>query len=610
MNRSYLVKYLYAHVFSVGHKNILEDFLYQALLTNQFIAMSRANAVIDLRISRPHRWLAGKTGELENWSPIQMNGVLDLIDEVFQRTREDGSVLLDPDLDIFKPISDTQPLFRAYRQFTETYDTVLSPNGKVRHLHFKCALAEVLDPRDETNRRTQQKTIEYLQVQAKAALDKMYDSKLAIADKLSSQCGVNSLGRNATANAALRGVNATNDATAEGVYGAWKYERRKNPGISVRRSSGLAQARISKSLAHADSVQHRRCRVDASTRRLKQRRQSCMFGYFHQLPMSEQVALVEMCRAERAAQRKLDQHDHCALDYLRGATRKSNSELELEALIKNFAMALSFFDRYKQRGIASIQDARAHLSTISSEQLRLDWLREQIEMRVVGLGWIEFKPQWSSGKDDNVGSIEDLTNHLSDILDEEAERPIPEAAAAPIMRRKTFKELGTPTAEAEQLADQSLSLSTEQLLAQAQAKRAELEARGELDMVGDRQPRLPPPLDQSLVGRKLEIHWRYWRAAEPGERGKRKQVFIWCEGVVAEVSDGTIRKSKRSKESLPAGAVRIRWPADSDFEERETLVWSILNPSDWCREVHLGWRWAPSELERLPNEASARQSSL
>lgn len=187
MNRRYLVQYLYSHVFAVGHKNILEDFLYQALLTNQFIAMSRANAVIDLRISRPHRWLAGKTSELENWSPFQMNGVLDLIDEVFQRATDDGSVLLDPNLDIFKPVADAQPLFRAYRQFTEAHDSVLSPNGRVRHLHYKCALSELLDPQDETNRRSQQKTIEYLQVQARAALEKMYDTKLAIVDKLTSQ---------------------------------------------------------------------------------------------------------------------------------------------------------------------------------------------------------------------------------------------------------------------------------------------------------------------------------------------------------------------------------------------------------------------------------------
>lgn len=155
--------------------------------------------------------------------------------------------------------------------------------------------------------------------------------------------------------------------------------------------------------------------------------------------------------------------------------------------------------------------------------------------------------------------------------------------------------------------------ASQELLKEAQR----LEDCSQLDIVGDRQPKHPPPLDDSLVGRQIEIRWRYWRPAQEGERGNKKQVlvpcmpcipfglsrdptshaslcvqqFIWCEGTVVEVSDGTIRKSKRSKESLPAGAVRIRWPADKDFNEKETFQWSILNPEDWNRDVHLGWRW-------------------
>lgn len=527
INRRYLVEYLHAQVFASNHKNILEDFLYQALLIDQFIAMTRANALIDLRISRPHRWLSGKTHELYDWSPIQMNGVLDLIDEVFQKIRDDGSVLLDAGLDIFKPVADAQPLFRAYLEFTYDHDKVLSPNGRVAHLHYKLALRELLDPEDETNRRTTAKTVEYLQIQAAAALEKLYDPKLAIADKLSSQRGANSVALQAKAHADLKGCNATNDQMAESVFGAWKLERRRNPGISVRRSSGLAQARISKSLAHPDAVQHRRARISSTAQQLrKKRRPSVMLGFFHSLPESEQVALVEMCRVERPAQRVLDRMDEAELDSYRRAVRKSNSALELEALIKNFAFALSFFDRYVRRGVKSIEDARVQMAGLSSDQLRLDFLREQIEMRVIGLGWIEFKTQWSSGKDDNVGSIADLIAQLTDILLEESERPIPEAAPAPIMSRKTFKELGTPTAQAQSMSDQRLSLSAEQLLAAAQKKRAELQVQGELDTVGDIQPPQPPPLNQDLVGRKLEINWRYWRVAQPGERGKKKQALL------------------------------------------------------------------------------------
>lgn len=518
------MEYLHSRVFTADHNNILEDFLYQSLGTTQFIAMARANALIDLRLSRPHRWLAGKSAELPNWSPIRMNWVLDLVDAAFQKIRDDGSSLLDPEWKIFEPVCQLQPVFQEYMDYTYNHDAVLSPNGRVRHLHYKLALAELLDPSDETNKRTHEKTIEYLQVQAAAALTKMYDQKLAIASKLTSQDGENCFGKQAEADKSLVGCNATNDATAEAVFGAWKLERRRNPGISVRRSSGLAQARISKSLAYADAVRHRKRRLSPSAQAASRKQKSGMFGYFHALPYTEQVALVEMCRAERQQQRHLDRQDWEELNSLRCQQRRSNSELELEALIKNFAVALSFFDRYKQRGVRSVDAVMNHLHVFSSTQMQLDWLREQIEMRVLGLGWIEFRRRWSSAADESVGSVADLTAQLTEILEEEEDRQIPDAAPAPIMQRKTFRQLGERTAQAEQLADQRLSMSGNELLAAAIAERERLEALGILDTVGDRQPSLPPPLDETLIGRKLEIHWRYWRDAQPGERGKKKQV--------------------------------------------------------------------------------------
>lgn len=498
VNRPYLVEYLHSRVFSPDHKNILEDFLYQTLMTNEYIAMSRANAIIDIRISRPHRWLAGKTSELSDWSPIRMNWVLDIIDVAFQKIRDDGSALLDESWDVYSEVTQTQPLFREYLHFTYNYDVVLSPNGRIRHLHYKLALAELLDPADATNQRTRSKTIEYIEVQAAAALEKMYDKRIAIADKLTSQDGAKSFAKQAQAHADLSGCNATNDPTAEAVFGAWKMERRRNPGISVRRSSGLAQARISKALACADAVVHRRSRVPLAARVARRKQAHGMFGFFHKLPHTEQVALVEMCRAERKSQRALDRDDCAELHTLRSLTRKTNSQLELEALIKNFALAMSFFDRYKQRGVRSVSEISTHLQRLPSTQLQLDWLREQLEMRTIGLGWIEFRSKWSSSSDECIGSISDLTTQLIDILEEEADRQIPDAAPAPIMQRKTFKQLGERTLQAEELADQRLSLTAEQLLAAAIRERRRLEEAGILDTVLDRQPEKPPPLDENL----------------------------------------------------------------------------------------------------------------
>eukprot|EP00966_Prymnesium_polylepis_P253639 5862537-Prymnesium_polylepis.1 len=165
-----------------------------------------------------------------------------------------------------------------------------------------------------------------------------------------------------------------------------------------------------------------------------------------------------------------------------------------------------------------------------------------------------------------------------------------------------FHQLGERTLQAEQLAGQQVDLSAEELLRKAEVERERLEAIGELDRVGDRQPKKAPSLGENLVGTELEIRWRYWKVVE-GEftasgRPKKKQVFIWCTATVIQVADGTVRKSARSEEALPAGAVRLRFAADEDFDERDHYVWSILNPEDWRQEVPLGWRWAPAELER------------
>ena len=56
--------------------------------------------------------------------------------------------------------------------------------------------------------------------------------------------------------------------------------------------------------------------------------------------------------------------------------------------------------------------------------------------------------QWCSC----AGSVEDLSGHLKEIVQEErAQREageLPEDAPAPVMKAKTFKELGTRTAQA------------------------------------------------------------------------------------------------------------------------------------------------------------------
>lgn len=120
------------HLYQKGHKNILEDFIYVTFRSMQYAAMVRANALVDILISRPMRWLSVESAQLVNWSPRSMGEVLDIAQRFFIRAQHDGSLFLDPQLDLFKPIADQQPLFAQWRRYTFECETVSSPSGSAK----------------------------------------------------------------------------------------------------------------------------------------------------------------------------------------------------------------------------------------------------------------------------------------------------------------------------------------------------------------------------------------------------------------------------------------------------------------------------------------------
>mgnify|MGYP007078093354 CR=1 FL=1 len=270
--RKYMIEFLETLVFGANHSNILEDFLYISFRSVEYIAMIRANALIDIIVSRPLRWLSGNAYLLDNFSPLDMNVALKLVHDKFVEASSDGSVLLDPALDLFKPIKDTQPLFAEWHDRMFDTDHVMSPDGTEPHLVFKLARDELLNPTDPTNARTRLKTIEYLEVQCKGGLEKMTDPKLALKQHLEVP--------DVLARADTIGLDATNDRLAESLFGCWDYVLRRNPGISLEAASALVHAMRSKTYGEG--------------------------GRLEQLPEKEVRALIEMSLITVGEMRAID----------------------------------------------------------------------------------------------------------------------------------------------------------------------------------------------------------------------------------------------------------------------------------------------------------------
>ena len=645
INRMYIVQFLTPRVFAKGHSNILEDSIFVTHTKVEYVAMIRASAIIDLRIAVPMRWIAGNGSKLKNWSPFSMLPVLSRIEAVFERASRDGRALLSKEpLGIFEPVAAEQPAFREFLEWMYEKAKVLSPDGKTPHLLYKEAFAELLEPKDPTNADATDLTIDFLRVGCAGGLAKLHDARTVLPRYLTSQDGDLTLEKQAQAHEDTMGCELSNDKFAESVFGTFDRMLKRCEGISREAAAALTHAMRHKAYSSSgdDLVKRRK---SESERRVPLPPPPPGSGYCRRLPMEEQLSLVEYTRLtirDRKKEDRADTAEHAA--YVK-ANIRTNSQEQLEALITEFGYGLSFFERWKKRGVRSVGDLSLKLRQIEQEndgneragyQARLDWLRDQIEMRTRGLRWTEFKTKWSSAIDDSMGTVEQLTGHLKEILTEENEQrsagaplplgppisprsqlplgppisprsaharscrsvasphrttsviiagTLPETAPAPIMPRKTFKQLGTRTKQVEEFAEEIIELTPEELQDRAERARERLEAAGEIDTLEDQQPDSAPLFNAALIGVTLEINWRYWIRND----GKRKGQLIWCEGVVVEIADAkstqlpkTIRKRLEHKpKCAPALESAVCCLAHS------CLLSSTLSASTAAPEPHL-----------------------
>jgi hypothetical protein len=137
-NRVLVCEFLRELVFTPGHSNILEDFLWPSLSCVEMVALTRVLTLFD---SQPLRWLCGKGAELRDWSVYKAAGALDLVEQLLIKVAADGAALFDPELGPFGTIAAEQPLFKKWCDELSA-ETITAPNGKTQHQWFKLVLAE------------------------------------------------------------------------------------------------------------------------------------------------------------------------------------------------------------------------------------------------------------------------------------------------------------------------------------------------------------------------------------------------------------------------------------------------------------------------------------
>jgi hypothetical protein len=235
MDRAIILELLHPLVNGPASKdNLLEKFLWRVLSCTEMVGLLRVCTLFQTLLTEPLRWLTGKGSKvLNDWSMNNSNELLDETYELMVAIAADGGKLLDPTLDPFASVAAKQPKFAEHRR-AQRRQTVKAPDDSVWYLSHVRTLHEARSPTDEGDQESTPIAKELASRMANAALVAMRDAKRAIADKLSSQEGVNAVSsaKAARVHEATKGAHVMN-AHVESNFGAadnatrtWKRKRK------------------------------------------------------------------------------------------------------------------------------------------------------------------------------------------------------------------------------------------------------------------------------------------------------------------------------------------------------------------------------------------------
>lgn len=124
-----------------------------------------------------------------------MSWVLELVEKAMEEIIATPARALDEDFDIFAEVEGQLPKFKEWRE-AELEKKVVAEDGQTEIYIVKEVLrAARKPPEDSGNHQATATTLVLLEKQARRCIEKMHDKRIALADKLTSQNGVNAFSR-------------------------------------------------------------------------------------------------------------------------------------------------------------------------------------------------------------------------------------------------------------------------------------------------------------------------------------------------------------------------------------------------------------------------------
>ena len=297
-------------------------------------------------------------------------------------------------------------------------------------------------------------------------------------------------------------------------------------------------------------------------------------GLFHMLSQQMKNSLLIMAEQDRDKVRK---YDATALEQQRAAKEKKEQLLikrGFEKASEAYIDGIYYYEMFNSQACwRTSAEVDRQIKKLKSKSAKLNGLKENIRMRVLGLGWKDLAIAWS--KNGKECTVNQLLNHLKKIISQQRTRGIPEKPPVKLPERKVLPTLGRKTAILSRIEDKYASQS-EKFETAGQNLRVERELAGIGDRYSQMQPLSMPVVDKKLIGKRLDVCFK-WNLEEGGTE------LRWSQGEVVDVSDGSniLKPGARSACYKKGEAALIGWDKNKDTNEPSHISAQRLLPSKW-----------------------------
>ena len=586
MNRALWAEFLDERL-RVPGDNILEENLYIMLTSVEMIASARIHSIIHLTIIMPLRWLAGNSHKLAefDWSERKMGISADLLERAMAKVAEGsdefrpGELMLSQSFmtSIFDDIVNELLPFKKYLSYMYESKQMALAGSSIKEHQYSRLREELFSPRDEDNQESTEMAIELGELAASTFVDELRDPKKATSRHLLSADGKLSWGNTSVEEheAGKRKMAVNNPA--ESAFGATTRELHCHGRIGFSECGAVAQERRNGGMARGSCTESRKRKAEGG--------KQPTLGLFHRVSHEMRESLLTMAARDLPAEADVDRADLTAQRAARQRKEQLAQETGRAKASEQYVDALYYYEKWGSPACwKTAAKAEAEFAKLPSKSAKLEAVKEQIRIRVLGLGWADLSTPWTV--DGAVLTPAMLMVHLKKIITEQARRTAPTKPPVPGLERKELPSLGTRTSDVAMLDTKELEKGST-LEAAARATKAAREAKGVGDSYQERQGSRPE-IDEALVGKRIEAVCHY--TLPDGVFG---DALMWCAGEVIGVDPRPYTNFPKGKSAL------ITWDANNRVLPPEPASTSGLKllPSLWNKDGLGAWRM---DLDPVP----------